>query len=244
MQQYLLDIDAAREEREEIAYAEQREGKLLKFLPCRRSRSLPRCVQTMATPLEDGTGSTRRSKRFSKSPLASLSRLSLYTKRGQSSSNSRCGDDVVDEIRLEPRQTSAVLAESRRYSSNASLGSSGSGQGRTARSLVRRGSKQGSLKRHSLIGEKLKSLVNNTLLRPRPKSLDLDALGFEESSSPTRIAASSPSVATADTRSGDDGSRRRKSKKDHSAERSSSMSRVSTSTSANGEILFCCYYCH
>ncbi|GFS05720.1 hypothetical protein ElyMa_004688300 [Elysia marginata] len=234
MQQYLLDIDAAREEREEIAYAEQREGRLLKFLPCRRSRSLPRCVQMMATPLEEGNSSTRRSKRFSKSPLASLglSRLSLYTKRGQSNRNSRCMDEDGDEIRLEPRQTSSVLAESRRYSSNVSLGSSGSGQGRTARSLVRRGSRSGSLKRHSLLGEKLRSLVNNTLLRPRPKSLDLDALEIEESSSPSRIAASSPSVAVTNTRTGSERGRRRRGKKDLSAERSSSLSRVTSSATA------------
>ncbi|RUS90842.1 hypothetical protein EGW08_001349, partial [Elysia chlorotica] len=144
MQQYLLDIDAAREEREEIAYAEQREGRLLKFLPCRRSRSLPRCVQPMAAALDEGnTSSTRRSKRFSKSPLASLSRLSLYTKRNQSNRSSRTG----------------------------------------------------SLKRHSLLGEKLRSLVNNTLLRPRPKSLDLDALEPDDSASPTRIAANLASTA-------------------------------------------------
>ncbi|GFO12348.1 hypothetical protein PoB_003885300 [Plakobranchus ocellatus] len=232
MQQYLLEIDAAREEREEEAYAEQREGKLLKFLPCRRSRSLPRCVQLMATSLVEGGGggSIRRSKRASKSPLLSLSRLSLYTKRGQSNSSQRCrDDDEGDEIRLEPRQSSAILADSRRFSSSASLGSSASGAGRTARSLLRRGSRSGSLKRQSVIGEKLRSLVTNTLLRPRPKSLDLDAIELEEDKiSPSRIAASSPSVVVCGT--GNEGSKRRRSRKDNSGERSSSLSRLGSSS--------------
>lgn len=67
MQQYLQEIDAAIAEREEEEYAEQREAKLLKFLPCRRSRSLPRCVKLIsASKNKDG-----------------LTRSSLYIKKSQ-----------------------------------------------------------------------------------------------------------------------------------------------------------------
>ncbi|CAL1543064.1 unnamed protein product [Lymnaea stagnalis] len=135
MQQYLMEIDAAIAEREEEEFAEQREAKLLKFLPCRRSRSLPRCVKLISGSRKDG-----------------LTRSSLYQKKQDKSRN--------EEFSLK-QSTDALHSK---FTSTASLGSL-----RSSRSS----------KRSSMIGEKIKSLVTNTL-KPRPKSLDFDSIEVKD----------------------------------------------------------------
>ncbi|XP_012944084.1 mucin-5AC [Aplysia californica] len=154
MQQYLLEIDAQIAEREEMEYAQQREAKLLKFLPCRRSRSLPRCVRLMSAvgKVKDST----------------LTRSSLYEKNKSSKVPS-------DEVR--PRQPASGITRqpasgiTPSLSNSASIGSlsSSGGGGRASRSA----------KRSSLIGNKIRSFVSGTL-KPRPKSLDFDAIETEK----------------------------------------------------------------
>nr|KAI8758446.1 serine-rich adhesin for platelets-like [Biomphalaria glabrata] len=136
MQQYLQEIESAIAEREEEEYAIQKEAKLLKFLPCRRSRSLPRCMKLISSSHKDG-----------------LTRSSLYLKKHQKGQS--------DEFKL--KQSSEDIHS--KFTSSLSLGSQ-----RSARSS----------KRSSIIGEKIKSLVSNTL-KPRPKSMDFDLIDNEES---------------------------------------------------------------
>ncbi|KAH9500637.1 hypothetical protein Btru_077172 [Bulinus truncatus] len=131
MQQYLQDIESAIAEREEEEYAEQREAKLLKFLPCRRSRSLPRCIKLISGSHREG-----------------WNRSSLYQKKHQKG--------MLEELKLK-QFTEETHAK---FTSSLSLGSQ-----RSSRSS----------KRSSIIGEKIKSLVNNTL-KPRPKSMDFDLI--------------------------------------------------------------------
>ncbi|XP_059166341.1 uncharacterized protein LOC131948694 [Physella acuta] len=143
MQQYLQEIDAAIAEREEEEYAEQREAKLLKFLPCRRSRSLPRCVKLIsASKNKDG-----------------LTRSSLYIKKSQQKA-------IPDEYKHKqqtdvPNKHKQQTDGPNKFVSSSSLASVG--DNRSSRSS----------KRSSLIGEKIKSLVSGTLKpRPKSLDFD------------------------------------------------------------------------
>ncbi|XP_033740102.1 uncharacterized protein LOC117327287 isoform X2 [Pecten maximus] len=136
MAKYLDEIDAKMEERKEIEHA-FRKPKILRLLPCRRSRSLPRCLK-----------------------LHSMKALTY------------------------DRQ-SVVTDHSSRYEGDSiSLASAGSGSSRLSRST----------KRSSIISNKIKSLVNGSnignKLRPRPKSLDLDAIDFGDETMTSSLANS------------------------------------------------------
>ncbi|XP_069142741.1 serine-rich adhesin for platelets-like isoform X2 [Argopecten irradians] len=134
MVKYLDEIDAKMEERKEIEHA-FRKPKILRLLPCRRSRSLPRCLK-----------------------LHSMKALTY------------------------DRQSLGTEHSSRYEGDSISLASAGSGSSRLSRST----------KRSSIISNKIKSLVNGSnignKLRPRPKSLDLDAIDFDDETLTSSLA--------------------------------------------------------
>ncbi|XP_060070282.1 uncharacterized protein LOC132550253, partial [Ylistrum balloti] len=136
MAKYLDEIDAKMEERKEFEHA-FRKPKILKLLPCRRSRSLPRCLK-----------------------LHSMKAISY------------------------DRQSVGTDHSSRYEGDSVSLASVGSGSSRLSRST----------KRSSIISNKIKSLVNGSnignKLRPRPKSLDLDAIDFGDETMASSLANS------------------------------------------------------
>ncbi|OWF44994.1 uncharacterized protein LOC110457581 isoform X2 [Mizuhopecten yessoensis] len=136
MAKYLDEIDAKMEERKEIEHA-FRKPRILRLLPCRRSKSLPRCLK-----------------------LHSMKALAY------------------------DRQSVGTDHSSRYEGDSISLASAGSGSSRISRST----------KRSSIISNKIKSLVNvnniSNKLRPRPKSLDLDAMDFGDETMTSSLANS------------------------------------------------------
>lgn len=127
MMQYIDELDAKMEERAEQERA-SREPRLFKFLPCRRTRSLPRCIKA-------GASQNRGSMIFE-----------------QDADNKNKDGSVVSTI-------------TGHTSSSLSLGSTGSS------------ASSKNTKRSSIISNKIKSFVSGAI-RPRPKSLDLDAIDF------------------------------------------------------------------
>ena len=127
MKQYFDEFDAKMEEKAEQVHASREKNKLLKFLPCRRTRSLPRCVKVGAE---------------------------------------QCRGVMVfeQEENCKDKDKSIATATSGYNSSSLSLGSAGSSS-----------TSSRATKRSSIIGNKIRSFVTGTL-RPRPKSLDLDAI--------------------------------------------------------------------
>ena len=150
MAKYLDEIDAKIEERrEDERFLKDR--KIMKFFPCRRTKSLPRCVKL---------GGVR----------AALDKKSL----AGDSNNGSC----------------LTLS---------SIGSNGSRQSR-------------STKRSSIIGDKIRKLVRSAsgnrlvekVVKPRPKSLDLDAIDFDETNkrSPLTKMPSMPDCVLSRSNSG------------------------------------------
>lgn len=110
MQQYLLEIDSAIAEREEQEYADQRETKLLRLIPCRRSRSLPRCLKLITSRGQD-------------EPTLS----SMFPKKSQQKHK-------VEEVKA--KQT-VDMVSLEKFSSSASLGSLSVEDNRSSRSSKR-----------------------------------------------------------------------------------------------------------
>ncbi|KAK3096996.1 hypothetical protein FSP39_005483 [Pinctada imbricata] len=135
MAKYLDEIDAKIEERREDERF-LKEPRIMKFFPCRRSKSLPRCVKL---------GGVR----------AALDKRSI------------AGDSNA------PEGSCLTLS---------SLGSNGSRQSRSTR--------------RSSIGNKIRALVRSAsgnrlvekTVKPRPKSLDLDALDFDDRNTRSNLA--------------------------------------------------------
>ena len=113
---YLDEIDAKIEERT----GEEKAQKLMKFFPCRRSRSLPKCMK-----------------------LPSIARSLSGDRRSQRDFNATYGSSSLSIPSLASSMTSRLSR---------------------------------STKRSSIIGNKIKSLVNSQKekMKPRPKSLDID----------------------------------------------------------------------
>lgn len=137
MAKYLDEIDAKMQERNEDEHY-LKEPKIMKLFPCRRSKSLPRCVK-------------------------------LYSQKRHNSEResvvSSCGNSTV------------------------SLASMGSAQSRLSRST----------KRSSIMSAKFKALVRSVSKerdkqKPRPKSLDLDAIDFEKDIQETLALTKMPSM--------------------------------------------------
>ncbi|KAJ8315605.1 hypothetical protein KUTeg_007755 [Tegillarca granosa] len=140
MAKYLDEIDAKMEERNEDGHY-LKEPKIMKLFPCRRSKSLPRCVKL-------------------------YSQKRHYSER--ESVVSSCGNSTV------------------------SLASMGSAQSRLSRST----------KRSSIMSAKFKALVRSVSKerdkqKPRPKSLDLDAIDFEKDIQETLALTKMPSMPDA-----------------------------------------------